>query len=233
MSRSPSAVIAQARIDGEGIYVWVRPGALSPGRAGPRAALFLDRDGTIVEEVGHLRRAADVRLIDRAAEVVAEANALAIPVIVVTNQSGIARGLFDWADFAAVEARIGDELAVRGARLDAVLACPHHRDGRAPYGHTDHPARKPNPGLLRRAALLLTLDAARSWIVGDRTGDILAGRAAGLAGGMHVATGWGSQAGEREAALAAALAGGYRVLAAASIAAAPALLPLFSGVKAR
>ncbi len=188
-----------------------------------RPALFLDRDGTIVEEVGHLRRPEDVRLIPGAAAVIARANGLGVPVIVVTNQSGIGRGLFGWAELLAVEERIESLLAERGARIDAVLACPFHRDGRAPFQHPDHPARKPNPGLLRRAGEALAVDLAGSWIIGDRAGDVAAGRAAGLAGGMHVATGWGSEPGEREAAR--AFSCGYRVLEAASIADALDALP--------
>ncbi len=175
--------------------------------------------------MGHLRRANDVRLIDGAAAVLATANGRGIPVIVVTNQSGIGRGLFGWEDLIAVEERIEAELAALGARLDAVLACPFHPDGQAPYRHPDHPARKPNAGLLLRAAGAFALDLASSWIIGDRAGDVGAGRAAGLAGGMHVATGWGSQPGEREAARACA-GNGYQVLEAASIAEAADLLPL-------
>lgn len=166
-----------------------------------------------------------MRLIDGAAAVLAEANAREIPVIVVTNQSGIGRGLFGWAELIAVEERIEAELAALGARVDAVLACPFHSEGRAPYRHPDHPARKPNAGLLLRAAEAFALDLGSSWIIGDRAGDIAAGRAAGLAGGMHVATGWGDQPGEREAARACA-SRSYRVLEAASIAVALDLLPL-------
>lgn len=218
-------------IGDDGVYVWVRPVPSRPGVAGDaigRATLFLDRDGVIVEEVGHLRRPADVRLIEGAAEVIATANAFAIPVVVVTNQSGIGRGLFDWNDFSEVEARIAEALAAGGAYLDAVLACPHHPDGRPPYDHPDHPERKPNPGLLLRAAAVLALDLAGSWIVGDRTSDIVAGRNAGLAGGLHVMTGWGGEPGERAAALAVASGGGYRMLTANSIAAAREVVPLFN-----
>ena len=206
--------------------IWLHGEPAAPGTP-PRPALFLDRDGAIVEEVGHLRRPEDVRLIEGAADVVARANALAIPVIVVTNQSGIGRGLFGWAELVAVEERIEAKLSALGARVDAVLACPFHPEGRPPYRHPDHPARKPNPGLLLRAADAFAIELASSWIIGDRAGDMAAGSAAGLAGGMHVATGWGSEPGEREAALACA-GRSYRVLEAASIAEARDLLPLLA-----
>lgn len=206
--------------------IWLHGGPVASGTP-PRAALFLDRDGAIVEEVGHLRRPEDVRLIEGAAEVIARANALAIPVIVVTNQSGIGRGLFGWAELIAVEERIEAELSALGARIDAVLACPFHPEGRPPYRHPDHWARKPNPGLLLRAADAFAIELASSWIVGDRAGDIAAGRAAGLAGGIHVASGWGSEPGEREAALACA-GRSYRVLDAVSIAEARDRLPLLA-----
>jgi D-glycero-D-manno-heptose 1,7-bisphosphate phosphatase len=178
--------------------------------------------------VGHLRRPEDVRLIEGAAAVIARANALAIPVIVVTNQSGIGRRLFGWAELVAVEERIEAELAALGARVDAVLACPFHPEGRLPYRHPDHWARKPNPGLLHRAAADFAVELTSSWIIGDRAGDIAAGRAAGLSGGMHVWTGWGSAPGEREAALALD-APSYRVLGAVSIAEALGRLPLLAG----
>ncbi|MDZ3836524.1 MAG: HAD-IIIA family hydrolase [Rhodospirillales bacterium] len=203
--------------------IWLHGEPAEPGTP-LRPALFLDRDGTVVEEVGHLRRPEDVRLIEGAAAVIARANALAIPVIVVTNQSGIGRGLFGWAELIAVEERIEAELSALGAWIDAVLACPFHPEGRPPYRHPDHWARKPNPGLLLRAADAFAIEFASSWIVGDRAGDIAAGRAARLAGGMHVASGWGSEPGEREAALACA-GPSYRVLEAVTIAETRDLLP--------
>lgn len=113
-----------------------------------------------------------------------------------------------------------------------MLACPFHREGREPFRHPDHPARKPNPGLLLRAEAELGVDLAASWIVGDRAGDVAAGRAAGLAGGIHVWTGWGNEPGEREAARASA-GNGYRVFEAASIAEASARLPLLAGAGGR
>jgi D-glycero-D-manno-heptose 1,7-bisphosphate phosphatase len=195
----------------------------------PRPALFLDRDGTIIEEVGFIRWAEDVRLIAGATDVIAAANRNGVAVVIVTNQSGIARARFDWADFAAVQARMLSELAQGGAFIDAVLACPHHRDGRAPYNHPDHPDRKPNPGLVRRAAGLLPIALAQSWLIGDRASDIIAAARAGLGGGMLVATGVGAHPSEREAALQQRSVGRFEVILGGSIATALARLPLFGG----
>lgn len=212
-------------VDADGVWRQV----LRPCRADtPLPALFLDRDGTIVEEVGHLRHAEDVRLIPGAAAVIASANRIGLPVVIVTNQSGIGRGLFDWADFAAVQARTLALLATEGASIDAVLACPHHPDAAPPWRHADHPARKPNPGMLRSAASLLPIDLAASWIVGDRASDLAAGLAAGLAGGLHLTGSWGADRREQVAASALSNGTGFQTVSAPSLASAPALLPLFT-----
>jgi D-glycero-D-manno-heptose 1,7-bisphosphate phosphatase len=151
-----------------------------------RPALFLDRDGVIVEDSGYVCRAEDAHVLAGAAAAIARCNALRIPVIVVSNQSGVARGLYDWHGFAAVQGVIDEALAAAGARLDAVFACAHHGEGRAPLNIADHPWRKPSPGMLVDAAERMTLDLPRSWIVGDRASDIAAGKAAGLAGGILI-----------------------------------------------
>jgi D-glycero-D-manno-heptose 1,7-bisphosphate phosphatase len=151
-----------------------------------RPALFLDRDGVIVEDSGYVCRAEDAHVLAGAAAAIARCNTLRIPVIVVSNQSGIARGLYDWNGFAAVQGVIEDALAAAGARLDAVFACAHHGDGRAPLNIPDHPWRKPNPGMIVDAATRMALDRPRSWIAGDRASDIAAGKAAGLAGGILI-----------------------------------------------
>ena len=161
--------------------------------SGLRPALFLDRDGVIVEGVDFLHRPGDVRLTPGAAEVIAAANRAAVPVVAVTNQSGIGRGHYGWAEFAETEARIATDLAAWGAHLDMVVACPFHAEGTPPYRHPSHPCRKPRPGMILRAGERLGLDLGRSWIVGDRSGDLVAGRAAGLAGGLHVLTGHGRE----------------------------------------
>jgi D-glycero-D-manno-heptose 1,7-bisphosphate phosphatase len=203
--------------------IWCR-GADPPGaaRGEGRPALFLDRDGVVVEEVHFLHRPEDVRLVPGAAAVLALARREGIAVVLATNQSGIARGLFGWAEFAATQDRVEEMLAAEGASFDLVLACPFHPDGEPPY-RGEHPCRKPRPGMLLRAAERLVLDLAASWAVGDRARDLAAGRTAGCAGGLHVATGYGRA--EREAAAALATAD-FEVRLGETVAAARAL-PLF------
>jgi D-glycero-D-manno-heptose 1,7-bisphosphate phosphatase len=147
--------------------------------------------------------------------------------VVVTNQSGIGRGLYGWAEFAATQERILAELRAAGARPDLVLACPYHPEGKPPYRHPDHSDRKPRPGMLLRAAEKLALDLGRSWIVGDRAVDMEAGRAAGLAGGLHVLTGHGSV---DRATVGDIARDGYEVLLAESIEQTVARLPIFQPI---
>jgi D-glycero-D-manno-heptose 1,7-bisphosphate phosphatase len=182
-------------LDADGVWCDV---SASCSRGGP--ALFLDRDGVVVEEVDYLHRVEDVVICARASTVILAANANAVPVVLVTNQSGIGRGYYGWAEFHAVQEAIQSAIAQDGAHFDAVYACPHHRDGQGAFAHPDHPARKPNPGMLQRAAAALNIDMARSWLVGDHASDIEAAKRAGLAGALHVLTGHGP--GERVAAMA-------------------------------
>ena len=117
-----------------------------------RPALFLDRDGVIVEDTHYLGRAEHVHMLPGAAEAIGRCNRRGIPVVLVSNQSGIGRGFYDWSGFQAVQAALTDALAQAGARLDAVFACAHHADGEAPFNIADHPWRKPNPGMIVAAA---------------------------------------------------------------------------------
>jgi D-glycero-D-manno-heptose 1,7-bisphosphate phosphatase len=155
------------------------------GRAdcGGRPALFLDRDGVIIEDRHYVGRAVDLRMIDHAASAIARCNAADIPVVVVTNQSGIARGYYDWNGFHAVQAAMCGALSAEGAHLDGVLACAYHEDGEEPLRVAAHPWRKPNPGMIVTAAARMKIDLSQSWIVGDKAPDLAAGAAAGLAGG--------------------------------------------------
>ncbi|HUF27326.1 MAG TPA: HAD-IIIA family hydrolase [Gemmatimonadaceae bacterium] len=139
-----------------------------------RPAAFLDRDGTIIADVHHIRRADDVVLLPGAAAAIARLNAAGIPVVVVTNQSGIARGFFDLDAYELVRARIDELLARHAARIDASYLCPHHPQITGPCD-----CRKPGTLLYRRAADDLDLDAAHSAFVGDRWRDVAPAHALG------------------------------------------------------
>jgi histidinol-phosphate phosphatase family protein len=132
-----------------------------------RPALFLDRDGTINVDTINVSRADNVRLIPGAAAAIARVNAAGIPVIVVSNQSGIGRGLFTVEEYEQVRARIDELLAAAGAHVLTTYYCPHSPDV-VPACE----CRKPGPGLYRQAAAEHGVDLAKSWYVGDRLRDI-------------------------------------------------------------
>ena len=155
-----------------------------------RPAVFLDRDGTIIREVDYLRRVEDLRLLPHAAAAIRRLNEAGIPVVVTTNQSGIARGMLTEKDFEAINDVLRKRLAARGAHLDAIHFCPHHPDaGRGPYRRRCR-CRKPAPGMLLRAAKDLDLDLDGSFVVGDSERDLLAGRKVGCRT-VLVQTGYG------------------------------------------
>ena len=188
---------AEYPLNSEGVWCQIlrRP---APGRP----ALFLDRDGAIVQETEYLHRAEDIRIIAGAAKVIVAANRRSVPIIMVTNQSGIGRGYYGWPEFASVQAKIAALLAAQGATIDAAYACPHHPQAKGDFAHPDHPARKPNPGMLLKAASALTLDLKSSWLVGDKADDIEAAKRARIAGALLVATGYGDTERQRAATLA-------------------------------
>ena len=165
--------------------LWVERTSARSFPAG-RPALFLDRDGTINVDTGYPDDAAAMVLRDGIAPVIEAANQHGIPVVVVTNQSGIARGYFGWDAFARVNRRVLDLLGERNAFVDMVLACAYHEAGAGPLAIADHPMRKPNPGMLLEAGRRLELDLKRSLIVGDKTADMEAGQRAGLQQGWLV-----------------------------------------------
>jgi D-glycero-D-manno-heptose 1,7-bisphosphate phosphatase len=149
-------------------------------------ALFLDRDGTINVDSGYPSDPADIVLRPQMLPVIRTANIAGLPAIVVSNQSGIARGYFGWPEFAAVNARLLALLEAQNCRIDLVLACAYHSSGTGELAAADHPMRKPNPGMLLRARDLLGVDISRSIIVGDKADDMEAGRRAGLCEGWLV-----------------------------------------------
>jgi len=163
-----------------------------------RKAVFIDRDGTLNEENGYLHRAEDCRFIPGAIEAVALLNAAGFLVIVVTNQSGIARGFYAAADLEKLHDYMSRRLQAGGARIDGWYHCPHHPD--YPSAAGDCSCRKPLPGMLQRAAAEMEIELAFSWMIGDKAADIEAGTAAGCKP-ILVLTGYG--AAERAAVAAA------------------------------
>jgi D-glycero-D-manno-heptose 1,7-bisphosphate phosphatase len=155
-------------------------------------AVFLDRDGVLVEDVGYLHRVSDIRYLEGALAAIASLNAMDLPVVLITNQAGIGRGMYGWSEFEQVQEQIDRDLAGYGGRLDGVWACAAHPLGMGECAHPCHPFRKPNAGMIEDAAEGMQLDLRRSWLIGDQPSDIEAGLRAGVAGVCHVATGYGA-----------------------------------------
>jgi histidinol-phosphate phosphatase family protein len=139
-----------------------------------RPAAFLDRDGTIIRDANYIRDPSDVELLPGAAAAIRRLNEANVPVIVVTNQSGIARELLTFDDYNAVRARIDDALQEEGAHIDATYMCPHHPDV---DGECD--CRKPGLLMYEMAIDVHTLDPRRSLFVGDRMRDVIPAAAFG------------------------------------------------------
>jgi histidinol-phosphate phosphatase family protein len=148
-----------------------------------RPALFLDRDGTLIEDVGYPRDPRDVRLLPGAAAALARLAAAGFALVIVSNQSGVGRGLFGRAEAEAVHAEVLRRFAAEGVSFDGAYYCYH-----APEDGCG--CRKPAPGLLLRAAADLGLDTGRSFMVGDKAIDVAAGAAAGCRGIRFGAAGW-------------------------------------------
>jgi D-sedoheptulose 7-phosphate isomerase/D-glycero-D-manno-heptose 1,7-bisphosphate phosphatase len=144
-----------------------------------RPGVLLDRDGTIIKDLGYVGSVDRVELLDGAAEAIAALNAAGLPVAVVTNQAGVARGYYGIDDVRAVHAHLDDLLAEHGAHVDAWLFCPYHPDGVVDEYARWSSDRKPGPGMALAAAHRLDLDLARSWVVGDSDCDVALARAAG------------------------------------------------------
>lgn len=132
-----------------------------------KRAAFLDRDGTIIEDTGYVHEPGKVKLLPGAAQAIKQLNDAGFLVVVVTNQSGIARGLYTVADYEAVQERLGALLAADGAHIDGAYFCPHHPRFTGPCD-----CRKPAPKLFRDAAEALDIDLGQSWWVGDRLTDV-------------------------------------------------------------
>ncbi|HEY5280420.1 MAG TPA: HAD family hydrolase [Pseudolabrys sp.] len=147
-----------------------------------RAAAFLDRDGVLNVDHGYVHRLDALEFIPGASEAVRLLNEAGYLVVVVTNQSGVARGLYGEADVECFNQELSLRLAARGARIDAFYYCPHHPQGAVERYTVVCECRKPKPGLLEQAARDFAIDRQRSFLIGDRDGDSEAAAAFGIKG---------------------------------------------------
>ena len=150
----------------------------------PSAGLaILDRDGVLNLDLGYAHRPDQLVLVDGAAKAVRRLNDAGWAVAAVTNQSGVARGLFDEAQVGRFHTAMDAALAASGARIDAWYYCPFHPDAVVPaYRHAAHPDRKPNPGMVLRALADFAMPPERAFLIGDQASDIEAARRAGVRG---------------------------------------------------
>lgn len=162
----------------------------SNGFSGTKRAVFLDRDGTINIEKDYLYRPDDFEFVPGAAEAINLLKQHGYLVVVVTNQSGVARGYYTEADVHNLHSHIDRLLEAAGTAVDAWYYCPHHSAGKGDYA-VDCQCRKPLPGMLLEAACDLDIDLAASWMVGDKLVDVEAGIAAGCKP-LLVKTGYGA-----------------------------------------
>jgi len=145
---------------------------LSARSSPPRPGILLDRDGTIIVDHGYVGSVDRVEFIEGSPQAIARFNRAGIPVAVVTNQAGVARGLYGLDDVARVHQYIAERLAEHGAHIDLFLYCPYHPEGVVEAFARSSEDRKPRPGMARAAESALNLNLSVSWVVGDRPEDI-------------------------------------------------------------
>lgn len=162
------------------------------GAKGKRIAVFLDRDGTINEEVGYLEHSDRLMVLPRVVEAIRLLNENNLLAVLVTNQSGVARGYFPESAVNEVHERLKNILKEEGAHLDGIYYCPHHPDVGLPEYRLDCDCRKPRTGMIEKAAKDLDIDISRSYMVGDKIIDVEFAHKAG-AKGIMVMTGYGRE----------------------------------------
>lgn len=150
-----------------------------------RPAVILDRDGVLNHDHGYVGDASRFEWVEGARRAVRRLNEAGVLAIVATNQSGVARGLYDLEAVERLHRQMQADLAVEGARIDAFYVCPFHVEAMdETFAHADHPDRKPNPGMLLRAIDEWSIDRERCLMVGDKPSDLEAARRAGVAGAL-------------------------------------------------
>jgi len=142
-------------------------------------AIFFDRDDTLIEDPGYINNPDQVKLLDGVAETLIELRSMGYKLIVVSNQSGVARGIVTEKVLTDIHKRLEQLLAEKGASLDRIYYCPYHPDGAIPQYRKNSEDRKPNPGMLLSAGKELDIDLRKSWMIGNGPGDIEAGFRAG------------------------------------------------------
>lgn len=155
-----------------------------------RTAVFLDRDGTMIEDVGYLSRAADVRWFPYTVDAIRLLNRAGVLVCVTTNQSGVARGYYTEDDVRAVHASMAAHLATGGAHVDGWFHCPHHPNADVPAYREVCACRKPAPGMMAQACARFPIELGRSFVIGDKLADVGAAARVGALG-ILVRTGYG------------------------------------------
>lgn len=159
-----------------------------------RPAVFLDRDGTMNEDVGYLSRHSELVLYPWTADAIRLLRRAGFAIVVVTNQGGIGRGMIEEPFLLDLHRGLAETLAAAGAAIDGWYYCPHHPDATIPHlRETACGCRKPQPGMVHAAVRDLDLDPARSWVIGDKWLDVQLGHAVG-ARSILVRTGWGREA---------------------------------------
>jgi D-glycero-D-manno-heptose 1,7-bisphosphate phosphatase len=156
----------------------------------PNKAIFLDRDDTIIEDPGYINNPDHVKLLDGALEALSSLKAMGYKLVVVSNQSGVARGIVTEESLGRIHKRLEQLLAKKGVVLDRIYYCPYHPDGVIPKYRKESDLRKPNPGMLLAAGNDLDIDLGKSWMIGNSVRDVEAGKRAGcktimIAGRTH------------------------------------------------
>jgi histidinol-phosphate phosphatase family protein len=160
----------------------------------PRPGILLDRDGTIIVDHGYVGSIDRVEFIEGAPEAIASFNRAGLPVAVVTNQAGVARGMYGIDDVARVHQHIAERLGEHGAHVDLFVYCPYHPAGSVEAFARTSEDRKPRPGMAKAAEAALNLDLTASWVVGDRPEDIGLAEAVG-ASAIYLGDGDGQRPG--------------------------------------
>jgi len=158
-----------------------------------KKACFLDRDGVLIEEAHYLKDPEQVKIIPGAYSAVKKLKEMGFLCIVVSNQSGVARGYFKEPDIKAIETRIDEYLAAEGLKIDAYYNCPHHPKGTVPQYAKDCACRKPAPGMILKAAAEHGIDLKSSFMIGDKFSDLKAAEKAGCQFQILVKTGHGNE----------------------------------------